>query len=193
MGFSPCWFKRALLSSRPVTGLVTGRFTCQIGAKASARLDGCAGGKRLSDAPPLGPRACTASQGGPSLPVPGSPGSLPGRPSGALTAETLPAGLRRRGQPWKWGCARRSRFWVRDKASAGSSSQREAGAKDSGPAKQRGAGSASFASPAPPALPAPPAAPAARVASASPARVAPWMLSCSLPGNPVSTGRRLGS
>lgn len=170
MGFSPCWFKRALLSSRPVTGLVTGRFTCQIGARASARLDGCAGGKRLSGSPPLGPRACAASQGGPSLPVPGSPGSLPGRPSGALTAETLPAGLRRRGQPWKWGCARRRSFRARGKTSAGSSSERQGGAKDSGLPKQKRAGSAP---------PAPPAAPAARVVSASPARAAPWLLGCS--------------
>ena len=102
-------------------GLVTGRFTCQIGARASARLDGCAGAKRLPGAPPLG--ACAASQGGPSLPVPGSPGPLPGRPSGALTAETLPAGRRRRGRPWKWGCARRRSFRARGTASAGSSSQ----------------------------------------------------------------------
>ena len=174
----------ALFQTR-ASGLGPGRFTCQTGARASARLDGRAGAKRLSGARPRGPRACAAFHGGPSLPVPGSPGALPGRPSGALTAETLPAGLRRRGRPWKWGCARRRSFRAIGTANAGSSSQREAGAKDSGPANMRGAGSAPLASRAPPALPAPPVPPAARVAAASAARVAPWPLSCSLPGPPV--------
>lgn len=155
-------------------GLVTGRFTRQMGQErrpgwmAVQALRGSQG--LLLSAPALRPR------GGPSLPAPGSPGPLPGRPSGALTAETLPAGWRRRGRPWKRGCARRRSFRARGTASAGSSSQRQAGAKDLGQAKQKRAGST------PPAPPGPPAVPEARGASASPARAAPWQLSRSPAG-----------
>lgn len=89
-------------------GLVTGRFTRQIGARASARLDGCAGAKRLSGAPPLG--ACAASQGWSVPPRPGVSGSPPWPPVGSAHRRNASCRMAQEGPALEEGLCPKKKF-----------------------------------------------------------------------------------